>query len=1126
MATHDSKPANSTLDGSKLLDNVPTLVIGLGGAGGNIAARIKRLVRQNYGDTPQISDLVTYMVVDADKFSNLDFVSQQEIQERTVNEGGEFLQISGFNPDDYYARCMANPGQAADLNRWFPSEDRELLPKKRIDNGASRCRPVGRFLLYASDIQNALQTKISEAFRQRATDITVDNGQLRIIIACSSCGGTGSSSLMDVVYLLQLFVQRQYNFMPIIDVMALGPEPFLNATKQEAPGLEPYYRANTYAFFREIDFLLKHPDRYNEFVMDSESASRRQDGGGPGNGLPPGQTPAIDNVYVFDGTVPSGVGDFADLSALYDYVARAVFYAKFVPKIASRIHSVTSNFAKFKQTDRTYDRKKHFNALGVAEVSTGDGHLLRYAQLRTQQDAILHGLVGDQYSGLDDDVNRSVELLKNSITAKVQILSEKLSEAASSVGATSVPRLSKFELANRKLDWKAVSDGAEGLKRMEDGVKADAEAALRQQDTVAMASMADLLAGIQAELDAKTVSLMDGQGILFLKAVLSELDKQLEGLARDAAAAESSAREDAAASDSRLRGGRENSLSSLVNEILDKKKDSMLKGLLDAAQGALRHRLEQNVHRLVGEVYRRLSGETGQHLIPLVFHEGDGRFRSGTTPMVPMLDQRIESLGRLELRLRELAGTRDPYHVFQEQSRVAQLSPTTHMLVDLDAQTLAREFQSLFPEWYHANNSDHQKRRQLHNRELLKLLNVQETGIQSLDRMPERDWAEAVETYVRRIFLAKGRQTIDQVLKKPEDVAKQLRLLDRNSGLGCRLVAAGMAEPSDKSEVVRIKFLGSPGATLGGKLEEGDVDESRRFMTLPDRWVCLRIEAVLPVWLFTTIEAQRVAYEIREYRNRPHIHHQFNLGLLEEIDPVPGRTSSFDSAQVFFSMYALSLVIGPNWKALVTDPERQEEREELLEAFKQVVWFDPKVVDTAGLREQFVYQVTTGPASLQGVFGLAWQLAWTDDGRILLTFTGTGSHPVRLTSVPLGNLPDRQQVLDKYRMLPDLRTKHASVLAAAHNLQQGQRLLRFACNELWQYCLRQLKDLRATPLYQVAIAGRAAGGRYSAEHRQILATEAFQERTCLEMDRIVKRLDGVIADTTVTTTSAGASALI
>ncbi len=1100
---------NSTWDtasraGALDRDRVPTLVIGLGGAGGQIVARVKRLVRQVYGDRPQISRLVNYLVVDADKFENLDALTRRVILPRSPEEGGEFLSLAGFNPRQRYDAYLGLPGKSEDLKAWFPEEDRELLPNQRIDNGAARCRPLGRFLLYSSPIESVLSRKIAEAFEQRDTNVYVENRQLRVLLFCSSCGGTGSSCLVDVLFILHRLVQRQRHVAPVVDLFALGPEPFVKANTEVSIALEPYLRANSFAFFREIDFLLKHPDRFNEIAMDALSAGRSQGGVESLTGLPPDQRPPLDNIYVFDGSVPAGVGDFQDLSALYDYVARASFYAKFVPEVRARLDSLASNVERFKGLDKQRERRKSFAALGVAEVCTGDDFTLRYLQLRSARDGLLRGLVGDSYPDFDSATREVCSRLQADIDAACTTLIEEIRRAGDQ-GLELLMNHDQFRV-NEKVKWDLVRKADESLRGAERDLMRSVDAALMAQDTLLHQKGSAVRSAFQAQLDALCATLCDGQGVIFLERVLTELNKRLERDIEVEVGAMNSSQEAADGILEALPQGK-GDIGSLVTHLIDRKDERLLFQFLDDLIAYRKHAVAVNLHRLKAELLRRLAGDVGRDATPMEYNEGIRRYQVGVTSVRSPLDSRIEELASLRLHLTNLAGSSSPYEVFREERRVAQTSPTMHILTMENQESLDREFAALFPEWAHPNDRDRQKARAERNKEILRTiagaLDRPEIGPVDLKAMGQETWTYAIEEYVTRCFHEQKRPSIADRMRDSGEAGEFQKMLWRNSEPGVRIQYEAMVDRGDIDEIVRSVFIGSPGATLDAFAQEGGSSgNSYTFPCPDDRWVYLRARAVLPIWVFSSIEAQSVYYHTREVGNRPHIDHRFNRGLLEEWDP-SNQGSVPDATEVFFSLYAVSLLLGPDWKTLIPE-EDHDRRDQLVNDFRRVAWFDSMTCMRHNLPPLFLYQVLSGPPEAQGVYGIPWELAWRE-GRGVLHVQGRAPRPLRILPLPMSRLQDRQQVLDQYRSQQGLYRIHARFLIEIlHGHPAGRTLLEFAAESLERFCLKQLETLRGTPLY--GIARNLSAALRSTEQRRILADEAFYEKASLELSRIQKRL--------------------
>ena len=125
-----------------------------------------------------------------------------------------------------------------------------VLPNHPLSDGATAQRNVGRFGIYNfyEAMERELTTKINR-FRELTPD---DNGRrdVDIWVIASSCGGTGSSMTLDVLYMINRLAHDVANGEPNVKLVLYMPQTFvdLNSTN-------PNHKLNGYSCMEEINFF-------------------------------------------------------------------------------------------------------------------------------------------------------------------------------------------------------------------------------------------------------------------------------------------------------------------------------------------------------------------------------------------------------------------------------------------------------------------------------------------------------------------------------------------------------------------------------------------------------------------------------------------------------------------------------------------------------------------------------------------------------------------------------------------------------------------------------------------------------------------------------------------------------
>ncbi|MBU2609318.1 MAG: tubulin-like doman-containing protein [Chloroflexi bacterium] len=235
----------------------PTLFVFLGTSSGQIGWRLKELMRRAYGDIP----VLRFLWVDADSTMDPYAAAWFSPMERA--------ELTGFNGD----AVLANLNNYPAIKDWWPRDSR--LRAGFINRGAGQMRPVGRLALFrmyndrdagpafidklrvaAESIQQIENIDATERMSSEKMRFIVERGSVRVVIIYSTCGGTGSSMTFDIAYLCRHLL-RDAN--PTMMAIALLPSIMDKAIKNETAVQRERIRANTYAWFKECNYLLENP---------------------------------------------------------------------------------------------------------------------------------------------------------------------------------------------------------------------------------------------------------------------------------------------------------------------------------------------------------------------------------------------------------------------------------------------------------------------------------------------------------------------------------------------------------------------------------------------------------------------------------------------------------------------------------------------------------------------------------------------------------------------------------------------------------------------------------------------------------------------------------------------------
>lgn len=193
----------------------PTMFVGLGGTGHQIALRLKRLITSNW-PAAEIEARVKFLVFDTTQ-------ENQPVPEqgRTVSlePGSEYFDI-GQTPVANIKRNLARQAAIRErLGGIIPN-----LPPTVLRNGAKQLRPLGllaflwRFQVVETQLTEAIWTLAGRQHSQGREGINV-------FIANSLVGGTGSSTFLDVAYVIRDLFDELGNLADFCYITGVGVLP-------------------------------------------------------------------------------------------------------------------------------------------------------------------------------------------------------------------------------------------------------------------------------------------------------------------------------------------------------------------------------------------------------------------------------------------------------------------------------------------------------------------------------------------------------------------------------------------------------------------------------------------------------------------------------------------------------------------------------------------------------------------------------------------------------------------------------------------------------------------------------------------------------------------------------------
>ena len=211
-----------------------TLFVGVGGTGSKIVTRVAEMCRP--GETENINFVC--MDTNANDLRNVKKSSANlyYIQTSSTQTVGDYLYY------DSDART-----------RWFPKNT--VLYPKTVSEGAGQVRAISRLALNSiikTGVIQPLYDAIDDLFRKDGQDL---QQALRVVIASTASGGTGSGMLLPLAMLIRAYVSKKYpSTGAIIRVMLMLPEALDSVIKSDQE--KASQRRNAYATVKELNAFM------------------------------------------------------------------------------------------------------------------------------------------------------------------------------------------------------------------------------------------------------------------------------------------------------------------------------------------------------------------------------------------------------------------------------------------------------------------------------------------------------------------------------------------------------------------------------------------------------------------------------------------------------------------------------------------------------------------------------------------------------------------------------------------------------------------------------------------------------------------------------------------------------
>lgn len=330
---------------------VPTLLIGIGGIGGQIIREVEKSLRDYDKQFVQMICLDTN-TNDLEKSDSQNIPRIQTSENQTVKD---YLE------------------QHPEYKEWFPTNP--LINSKNLTQGAGQIRSVSRLgALAAEDAHHFDVVKEAITCINQNVGATTRN-MMRVMIVGSVCGGTGSGMGIQLPFFIREQIEELAH-MPRVIIRGLFITPELVAEKQDTIDKQSSVYVNGYAFMRELNAFYcaqtsqkaaqkLHIEHYSPTYRDDDPTSMA-------NPVP----------YDFLFLVEKSDREGQNIGTIEDYIVKSAEIVKsqlFAARITADAYSTEDNLI-ISLVDA--DGKRRYCGAGVSKAVYPEAENIRYCNLR------------------------------------------------------------------------------------------------------------------------------------------------------------------------------------------------------------------------------------------------------------------------------------------------------------------------------------------------------------------------------------------------------------------------------------------------------------------------------------------------------------------------------------------------------------------------------------------------------------------------------------------------------------------------------------------------------------------------------------------------------------------------
>lgn len=360
------------------MGNKPVLLLGLGGAGCEIASRI-------YKELPE-SERKRVVVHTFD--TNINDILKLGLKNSDITVTSSEYTVEQCLLDEKIRR--------SNVTEWFPNESPTIL-RTKFSDGAGQIRAISR-LAYMQVMGNP--EKLMDLEKKLQTFSQVDGldyaNDVRVMIVCSIAGGTGSGIFLQTALYLKDYFKSKGKNVTIRGSFVL-PDIFVKSGIIKG-GNKPNIRANGYACLKELDAIIK-----STMGQDDENNINIQLAYKPGMADEKVTTTPYDFAFLYDYENLDGQ-HLGEYQHYLDQISK-VIYLQLFSDIARETDSDEINELRNIVEN---DGRARYASAGVSTLIYPYKDIVDYSSYRIASENI-----GENWLKLDKLYNHEVEAIEN-----------------------------------------------------------------------------------------------------------------------------------------------------------------------------------------------------------------------------------------------------------------------------------------------------------------------------------------------------------------------------------------------------------------------------------------------------------------------------------------------------------------------------------------------------------------------------------------------------------------------------------------------------------------------------------------------------------------------------------------